>query len=386
MPDLRDDPDKPPESYEYNAATVGRWIRAHPKPLAVLGAVIVVAVAWIAWPAPKEPVPEPTEVVLAYLDAIRDGDVAGALAMTGHHPEGDTAVFLQPGALDRNWSVTATRAKEVMGDWTDDTTVDVNITAADGRIASGTFSLTREDVGGPWTLANPFIRAVFRPSPLWYVEVNGVTAPYELPQEASGVDSRGPGFLLLPGVYRFYSDVPGLLDVDAPTLPLLPGSAAYDDIASTVEIPAPNMTVAPEGEQAVQRAVNALIDECAALHVLVTEGCPFGVRTLDSGDSRDNFTAAKEVDWSIDPYPIVAAAPESEALALTDRRKGTATLTATGYTNPDPPKRVTMTCDVVTTTLEAGVLPGGELRVIPSGHRFRADGYSADPILWDTCR
>lgn len=321
----------------------------------------------------------PGALVRSYLEAIRDGDVDRALDIAGVRPTGEEAAFLTPAALDRDWVVNSVSVEEDPFRWT---TVEVVITSGAGVTATGSFDLEREGEADPWRFEDPLIRTSIRPSPLWYVEINGVTVPYQGDEKAS-LGERWPFFLLLPGVYRFYADVPGLFDVPGDAVPMLPGSPhrLNDDLATVAVGP---FTLEAGGVERAQAALNAYIDDCTRMGDKSLAGCPFGVElVLDPRDDDNYFPDYRDIEWKVTKYPVVAVGPGGDGLALTHREAGAATFTAT-VLDGEESLRVEMSCPILADGLELGILPGGEFRIIPAWTRWATE-IDHDPYRWQTC-
>lgn len=339
---------------------------------------------WL-WTTPASAGEESSSAALvrSYLEAIRAGDIDGALDIAGAHPQGDTASFLNSAAVDRDWVVSSVLA-EKNDDIYSSTTVTAVITTGDGVSATGAFDLTREDPDDTWRFEDPpFVEVRFAWSPLWYVEVNGMIGPYVVTEGPIAGTFDQPTFTLLPGAYRFYRDVPGLFDFPDTAAPLLPGmDSSPGGVTAGIVDPSP-LPMVPEGTERIQAAVNALVDECAAKGLLAVAGCPFGARLLpDPNDADQYFPEYRGLAWEVTKYPVIAAVPATGTIALTFREAGNAELTAIGL--GDDEVEVTMNCPIEPQRLTIGVLPGGELRIVSPGVRF-ADEVDRDPTLWETC-
>lgn len=301
--------------------------------------------------------PETAAVVRDYLEAIRGGDVRTALNLIDVRPPVNETTFLTPRALDRGWSI----GRLVVADESVSTaTVDAVIVSDGGTRASGSFGLKRTAPEDRWRLDMPLIEAVFQPTPLDSVEVNGVSLEYVPRKDSVVLGTAWPSFWLFPGVYRFYSDVPGLLDAGTEPVPVLPQGATYRS--------PPPLTVAPpveltgDGVRRVQEAVNAYLDDCAEKTTRPSAvGCPFGL---------EYPFAERGFEWRIEKYPVVAAVAGAGAFQLTHRETGLARFTAPG---PDGG-----TCPVNVDWLLVRILFDGELQVFP-----RPD--AVDPQGWVTC-
>lgn len=349
---------------------------------AAVWCVAFVVPVWL-WTTPASAGEESDSAALvrSYLEAIRVGDVDGALDIAGVQPGEEGANFLNSASLDRDWVVNSVVA-EPNDDIYSNTSVKVVITTGDGVSATGEFDLEREDEDEEWRFEEPpLVEVSFARSPLWYVEVNGVIAPYELSDDAS--DDR-PTFHVLPGAYRFYQDVPGLLDFPDTAVPLLPGAEAISGGRDPGLVDPSPLPLAPEATERIQAAMNALVDECAAQGLKSVAGCPFGAEyLLDPSDHDEYLPEYRDLAWEITKYPVIAAVPDGRSIRLTFRETGNAELSAIGL-GEDGDVEVTMSCPIEPESLEIGILPGGELRIVSPWVRF-AEDIDRDPMLWETC-
>jgi len=352
--------------------TVGVWCLAFVIPVWL----------WTTPPSDDGEQPASAALVRSYLEAIGDGDVDRALDLAGSHPPDDGAAFLTSAALDRDWVVNSV-VSEPDDDVYTDTTVEVVITTGGGVSATGGFDLTRDDLDDEWTFTDPpLVEVSFARSPLWYVEVNGVVAPF--PADADATTSDLPDFYLLPGAYRFYGDVPGLLDFPDTAVPLLPGADEVLNGGGAMTVDPSPLPLVPEATERVQVAVDALVDDCAAAGVKSLAGCPFGARlVLDPRDDDYYFPVYRDLEWKVTKYPVIAAVPGDHSVELTFRAPGNAELSAIGVED-EGEVAVTMSCPIAPELLDVGILAGGELRVISSWVRF-SEEIDRDPMLWETC-
>jgi len=303
--------------------------------------------------------PEPAALVRDYLNAIRTGDVDRALAIAERRPTGEEATFLTGEALDRGWELGRV---SVVEETTSYATVEAEIIADSGVGSTGRFELSKEEADGDWRFDAPLLEVQFSPGPVQYLEVNGVTVPLT----PSGWGER-PVYFLLPGVYRFYDDVPGLLDMEAERAPFLPGSTErVFRQATRLQVEPPSPTLTEEAPQRIQAAVNAHLDACAAkMHDNAEAGCPFGVFWVPDPRREDGSHLEEfgDVEWRIEKYPVVAVAVGWDGLLITHREEGVARFTANGM---DGDERVPVTADrsIGADRLAATVLPGGEIQVV----------------------
>lgn len=341
--------------------------------VAVWGVALVIPLWLLATPvAAPWFEPEPSGLVREYLEAVRAGDVDRALTIVRHRPTGEEATFLTADALDRRWDLGRV---SVVEETTSYATVEAEIIADGGAGSTGRFELSKEEFDGDWRFDAPLLEVQFSSGPFRYLEVNGVTVP------STPVDSgETPVYLLFPGVYRFYSDVPGLLDVDTASAPFLPDSRqGIPRHPTRLQVEPSSPTLAVDAERRIQAAVNAYLDVCAAKMLdTAAAGCPFGVFWIpdprDEGGSRlDEFG---DVAWRVERYPVVTATVGWDALLITHREEGAAKFTANGVDGDD---HVPVTADrpIAADRLAAVVLPGGELQIVGPWIRD-------DPFQWAT--
>src|SRR5690606_3538879 len=99
------------------------------------------------------------------------------------------------------WVVSVT---EIGREHSDSVVVEAEI-AGPGGTATGTFSV--ETVDDEWMVSDPFAKVRFPASPLSFIRVNDAVEPYD------GATADHQTFSLLPGLYRFYDSVPGVVSV-----------------------------------------------------------------------------------------------------------------------------------------------------------------------------
>ena len=144
----------------------------------------------------------PEDVVTAYLNALRAGDVDTALTYTDEDSgddlsAADSARGFLAGDTEDEWSFGQVIRRGSGDHHTGEpdfprTTVDATLTGADGATAQNRFELIK--FNGEWTIDNPLIELDLSKLPLDFVEFNGVTA-----------DTAKP-VTLFPGVYRGFTD------------------------------------------------------------------------------------------------------------------------------------------------------------------------------------
>lgn len=286
--------------------------------LALLVAVPVV------WAVARD---HPAETALKdYFAALQDKDADAALALVADYRRDETPrpEFQTPEALGGDWELTGT---DLVSEFGSSATVTAEFSTPEGT-QHREYTLESD---GPepdqWKLGNPFVTVTvdapgIRPGVFDYLQVNGVIVDIR--------DSEGV-LTLFPGVYRFYQDVPGVVDfADTDPTPL------FDDQPVAVEPPA--ATVEPEAVQAVQEEARVRIASCLESSQPRPLACPFGLP-----DGTDVHTEAGTLDvfatgaeWSIEAYPEITIAdfapgdPESLLMRPVDPESHVS-LTALGW-------------------------------------------------------
>lgn len=332
--------------------------------------IVALLATWLLWPTPPG-AEEPTDSearVIEFFAALHQRDVDTAMAMTSGVPPGADAGFLTPSAMSDDWRVETVRDMYRFGDDAVKADVSVVLVGADGYDHPMRLTLTRDSVDDPWILEDPFTLVWFPTIALAYVEANGVRLPEPI-QDSNDYDP--PEFAMFPGSYRFYSDVESLVDVGSEPVMLAGGVHA-------VEIPDLRMV----DESVAQRAVNAYVDECAALPALQAGGCPFGTdRVPDPEEEGNLFDDVSKVEWEVVEYPIVTVA--GNALHVTDRQRGSIRLTATSA--DAGAETAVLDCEILTDRLSIRVLPDGGLQVYPDGYAGALLGMDETLIERRTC-
>lgn len=284
------------------------------------------------WEYTEREATEPVEVVRAFLEASRSGDVEAALALTRGDPHTASQDLLVPEAMNADWEILDLDLQS----WSPvDVNVDVWATVKGPGGTELTHPLSVELIDGDWKITDPFATLAVAALPVPYLEVNGIT----LPTEAD--DPRE--FVLLPGVYRLYEHDPALLSYEAEPLLALGERLVHADGA---EIPGlveafKGFTVVADDEAALNERLTAYLDEClASPDGPESFGCPFGLDAYATDDPY--FTPGGGNRWEIIEYPQAAAASvlngtvyRSTDLALLTRHEGRARVTATDAATGD---------------------------------------------------
>lgn len=338
----------------------------------VFGVIVAVVAVWITVAVATSRDPE--ETVEAYLSAVAEKDVAGALELVSRSgygvPYGDRATFLTAEAISDDWRVVS--VTEVGREYR--TTARVKaVIAGPGGTAEGEFVVNEYD--DEWTLEDPFVTVRFPLSPLSYVRVNDKIVP--TPRDSSGYEF----YELFPGIYRFYGSVPEVMES-----PRTNAVAAFprEDPDEIVIVPSA-LVPGRKALDRLQEVVKERIDECATFATPAPYGgCPFATDgAIDTPDGR-RVTDLHGLTWTVASYPEVALsddrAERSRGFALKATEPGSVTLTGSGEDNDGNPATFTVSCDMDLTGMRATVDAQGGVTLIGSPN-------PAVPATdFDTCR
>jgi hypothetical protein len=313
----------PPNRYPY----VHNIALAYAAIAIALAAAVITAVKWSPL---HRPVAE--SAVLAFLEAVRDGDVEGALAHTDQGDITDTAVtgtagpsgssdlsepsdatgdaeepdgpewdatrgeYLAPEALDARWEIVAVAQveyQELEGGNEATAEVYAEIEAYDGTRIGHRYRVSVEHGRAEITGAVPEVEA-------WgafdYLDMNGVRLEMD-------PDVGFANIYLLPGLYEFYPELPPTVALEGTGTMLVLGDTFLtlgEDVPDEW-MPAPFPEVTDEGEDAVNAALRAHYDACTV--DLAGEGCPLGFPE----DSDRELVPAPGATWEVTVYPLVSA-------------------------------------------------------------------------------
>lgn len=238
--------------------------------------------------------PHPAEQVLtAFFTALEDEDAGAALDLlaAGEVTAVPQAAFQTREALGGDWSLEGVDLVRTRSDVAE---VKAEFSTPEGP-HEGRYLLEDEDRTGTWTILDPFVRVRVEHSEAFeYLQVNDAVAAF---------DDSAP-LVLFPGVYRFYQDVPGLIET-ADAEP----AALFDPAADPAVIGTPAATVETEGTAAVQRLVDDRIATCLESAFPDPRGCPFGL--LDSTPVTTDegvFTFFDEASWHLGSAPAITVA------------------------------------------------------------------------------
>jgi hypothetical protein len=298
-----------------------RYVYIHNIALAYTAIAIALAAAVVTvvkWSPLHRPVAE--AAVLSFLEAVREGDVEGALAHTDQadildpdgaessdiDPEGadlgespwETVriEYLVPEALDPRWEIVtvaqvAFRASGREGRFV--AQVYAEIEAHDGTRLGHRYQVAVER--GKAVLERP-IPQVEAWASMDYLDINGVEL--EMDPEVGFAN-----IYLLPGFYVFYPDLPPTVEITESAEMLVLGDLflTLGQDTPDVWLPSPWPEVTQEGEDAVNAALQAHYDDCAI--GAVSDGCAFEFPE----DPERELALAPGAVWEVTAYPTVEA-------------------------------------------------------------------------------
>lgn len=258
---------------------------------AIAMALAAAVVTVVKWSPLHRPLAEST--VTAFLEAVHEGDVDGALAYTDQ--EGAEGEFLVPEALDSRWAIAEVAQ------------VDYDETGNGRAVAEVYAEIEAEDgsrVGHRYHVeidrGDALIKGAMVATDGWgaleYLDLNGVRLDIDLEVGLAHV-------LLLPGYYEFYPDLPSTMDLDGGEAMLVLGDRYLTLGTGVVDqwLPTPWILVNQEGEDAMNAALREYYDACAADPS--GEGCPFGF----PDDPDRELAMASGAAWEVVAYPEVQA-------------------------------------------------------------------------------
>lgn len=255
--------------------------------VALASAVVTV----VKWSPLNRPLAE--AAVADFLEAVHDGDVEAALALTDQKDaEGE---FLTPETLDSSWEVTQVAQVEYedVGGGVAEADVYAEIEARDGSLLGSRYHVSIDH-------GEAMILGAMPETEIWgafdYLDLNGVKVDVDL--------EAGPAYvLLLPGYYEFYPDLPSTMELDGDRSMLVLGSRFLALESGVVDdwMPSPWLIVSQEGEDQVNAALREFYDACVADPS--AEGCPF---KFPEDPERDLALAPGE-QWQVTVYPEVRA-------------------------------------------------------------------------------
>jgi hypothetical protein len=306
------------------------------------------------------------EVVTAFMEAVRDKDLATAFSyIEGGVPAGAAAAFLHPDAIGE-WELLEVEQDESAGSMAMEEPVSVTVGTEDGT-AEGAFTVYEDD--GEYTLAYPLQTVTLSASSYLSVQVNDRTVP--APLESTWNDwysvQANRTIQLLPGVYRFFGGDPVALIGDDEGN----GRAA-------IGTPLPPLTEATAAS--VQTAVTDYIDACVEYQVIAPPGCPFATDGLVDTADRRRVQEVRDPVWTVEEYPVISVVPGigiyGEPVLLVEfTEPGRLTLQGSGTEHWDTWEPFTAACRFGGTGLHVLADADGAIRLAPLGE-----------ATTDTCR
>lgn len=239
-------------------------------------------------------------VVTDYFAAILDGDIDTALSLVDEHPTGASSRFLAPEAIADDWRVVSiTDAGE--GEYDRDRVVRVALGGPDG-VAEGELLVTEDDDTG-WRIANPTTTVQIALSPLDYIQVNGYTPKPQATDPGTASYLQTESIDLLPGLYSFYQDIPGVVRVaGTKTFAALSSDATDDrldpDVYTPGEVVAGEKTIDSAREQ-----LKELLTECVTATVPRPDGCPFGAGNFVNTPDGEHVEELTSLEWTLERMP-----------------------------------------------------------------------------------
>jgi hypothetical protein len=270
-----------------------RFPRIHNAALAYAAIAIALAAAVVTvvkWSPLHRPLAEAT--VADFLEAVHEGDVEAALALTDQKDAEGT--FLVPEALDSRWEITEVAQVEYedLGEGKASAQVYTEI-ALDGNVLGHRYQVAIDR-------GEARIIGAMAENEAWgsleYLDLNGVRKEIEL--------TGAPTYImLLPGYYEFYPDLPSQLEFEEGGRMLVLGDKflAIEEGYVDTWMPTPWIIVNQEGEDEVNAALREFFDACALEPS--NEGCPFD---FPEDPDRDVALAPGE-HWQVTVYPEVRA-------------------------------------------------------------------------------
>jgi hypothetical protein len=217
--------------------------------LAAVGGATVAAInAWVL---------NPQATAESYLDAIADGDVAGALEHLSVAPDDDGGLFLTDRVLDSDDFIPISDV--LVGDveeYPGMASVRVTYSVGEEKLEDSIDLIQGED---RWGLFRTWEVAESLPT----VEVDSDS---DLDAQIAGTPLRGESYPALPGGYRVTAAEHALLTSDPSTF-----------VVTTNQSNGPSMDpeVKPEALEGARAAVEERLADCAAAKALPLENCPF---------------------------------------------------------------------------------------------------------------
>jgi hypothetical protein len=360
------------EESEVESSRPGGAARRFPVGPVVAGLVVAIVAVWITVAVATDR--DPAETVEAYLDALQDKDVDGALELVSRYgygvPYGDDAAFLTADAIRDDWWVVS--VEEIDREYSSRARVEAVIAGPDGT-AKGEFTVSEED--DEWFLSDPFLEVVFPPSPLSYIRVNDQLVP----RTAYVEDTTA--YSLFPGTYRFYESVPDVVKTkgtDEVVVFPLSDDSRYQE---TAVVPA-SLTAERDVVTGVQDAIKDYVDACAEFATPAPANCPFATDGEIDTPAGVRVTELHSLNWTVKTQPAVELTDDradeySPGFTVRATEPGKVTLIDTD----DKPAKFTVTCDIDVTGFLAVVDADGKVELTLSTSAQRRSGDT-----FNTCR
>lgn len=242
---------------------------------------------------------DPVDVVRAYLEAARRGDVAGALKAAGADaPTGDAGTLLAGTTRhDPLWQVASVGP---FSEYKDEAQVNAVITDQVNS-GEGYFDLAKH--GGRWTITNPYVTLAVAASPVRITVIDGRQVTLTAAQQ------------VLPGIYRQTGPVPSAVRIDNDVHLVAMPAYSSDRTFTLPQAFAPTA----EAQQNFQRMSDAYFDTC----LTGTACAPKNVSSYYRTDKGDVYldTEVTKTTWHVVRYPAVdlsgaaVAASDGQAFA-----------------------------------------------------------------------
>lgn len=322
-------------------------------------AALAALLALLAWPiVALDGESEGVELVTAYLEALRDGDVEEAKTYIepGRAPEADDS-WLNEESLSSDWQIESVRHRSASERY-------VHAVIASGSESVESSFLLEESEDG-LRITNPYMYLTVGQGPIKALSLNGEWHTPHQPEEDVPVRVA-----LFPGSYRIFDDVPGFPDGNAASFLAMPQDQPVELTSLAGKAIADN----DELETRLNEDFAAWIDSCVQSTEARPEGCPFSA-VSHYGSVYDGVNEFKEADglaWAVDVYPHVRL---DDGLTLETVAIGWVSLSGDGdVLFKDTEEQVRGRCRISVDTTTVLMLPGGQFE------------FTAGEDLTSTCR
>ncbi len=335
-----------------------RWVR--PRRWSItFEAAFAALLALLAWPVVAlDGESDEVELVIDYLEALRDGDVekAQTYIKPGQAVDADDS-WLNEESLSSRWEIESVRHRSASNRYVH------AVIASGGESVESSFLV--EESGDGLRIANPYMYLTVGPGPIQALNLNGSWHTPHRDEEDVPVQVA-----LFPGSYRLFEDVPGF-----------PGGSAASFLAMPQDRPVALAGIVGEafaGNGELETRLNndliAWIDSCVRSTEAQPEGCPFSAVSEYGGvdDGVHEFKEAEDLAWAVDAYPRVRI---DDGLELETLATGWVSLSGEGDVMFEgTEERVRGRCRVGFGTTTVLMLPGGQF------------AFTAEEGLSNTCR